>query len=867
MRKLLNLLAISVVLLYILSSCDQDQADRDDVPQQELPVVQPTSPVDEEPPVEQVRPDFAMGEMMAQLSPSLSKQEVIKLLGAPYHRLTYTKVIEPGRSLPWEVWRYDFGATEYYSYRPPEGMGITYPDLNNLEAAKLTGQLFIDWGAEEEDVPIYTLFFHGEDGRIHSEIMKDGNVYSSQNNEWAIDADIKLGDQVRLYRNVTAIPHPIESGENQYAFSLKASQNYEVMMISDVSIQIRSSDGAQGWVPTWYVMPQSKEVIQVPPTRMRLQDNAEAALWPSAAPIDQLMQGQEVYVYEAYEDWVGVHPAGKALTYSALLWVDEKALQPSTPFEPFYASSQLNPIDVSNAVQSIIQSGDSQKRMREIFGEPTWVDDSKTITMQSYPAETTEVWRYESNDSMLYIAWSEEVDVDRFQFRLKDSSGTEFVYPENSWDLRFDELFAPSTEFPLVWRHQNDLAHNFLVGKVGDVLIIRGDDGNISGYHDHSNLYGLDANTGEKLWQIDAGYAGIEYVIEDDVIAVLTRLDVVSMKYHTKLQAINPTTGKVIWSKEWPEESGFWHHLSTVKGGVVAVTQANDDDKFSNIEVLDIRSGRVRWNQNFAANEWVLPVSRPSPVVLIASDEGITAYGVADGKQVWTLQGHTVALYNPVTFTHADSRHFIARPPVIWLQLEDAHVKLDLQNGNKLAEIAVKENIRIVELDERYIFIQESLDDNAQRFSQWEQVRTSLFDLIVDRVLWTMDGTGNGGFIEDDRIYFKLNGIPTAAMLESGEMLWQPTAFVDAADDSQYGLFSWGRPIVGKFNILLPTVNSLYIVDRETGVLQHRVNRVRFGYTGHFRIENLHGQLTDLDGALYVGSSNGYFSRLVWPDE
>jgi hypothetical protein len=458
-----------------------------------------------------------------------TRKDLTNQIGKDYKIISYNKYID-GKQVPWVVWRYDF-AREDYIYRPLEGKGTDYPDFAGLRSGVVSMQLFIKWGERDEGFN-YILYYQGLDGEIHSDLgfyrtseNDSFKHYSSQDNELAQKYDIQLGQMYAVQKNFTAYEQPIESQTSRTAFFTAKDEKYEVTAITEYSVRIMKSNGLRGWIPTWYLTGESQRVKLVEPMKTLVQEDTPFSIHPGGSVIGEIPKDRVVYLFEQYEDWYGVVDPEQKGKYGGMYWVRHQALQPLESMEPLYDQMQnVNYDIIESVVQGQLRLEAAKDRMLEIFGEPAFTEESRNIHFTGEPLKTLEVWRYENETSELVITWTDNDKVYDFYFLLPEKKLTTSLEPN------------------IDWRFKSDLAFNYLAGISGNTLVVKGDDGGFSGMHDNSNLYGLDEQTGHKLWQIDAGWERIQYYLYKNFIAVLTRVDGEKREYAPRLQVLEPST-------------------------------------------------------------------------------------------------------------------------------------------------------------------------------------------------------------------------------------------------------------------------------------------------------------------------------------
>lgn len=114
---------------------------------------------------------------------------------------------------------------------------------------------------------------------------------------------------------------------------------------------------------------------------------------------------------------------------------------------------------------------------------------------------------------------------------------------------------------------------------------------------------------------------------------------------------------------------------------------------------------------------------------------------------------------------------------------------------------------------------------------------------------------------EDDRLYLGLDGLPAAARLKDGAILWQSTALT-AKGNEWPGLLSFGPIAIAGDLLMYGYNNGLLVLDKENGEPLHRIADVRFSYTDGREHLGYDGYLNSDGDHWYIGSASGQFSKL-----
>ncbi|AGA58872.1 hypothetical protein Theco_2783 [Thermobacillus composti KWC4] len=418
---------------------------------------------------------------------------------------------------------------------------------------------------------------------------------------------------------------------------------------------------------------------------------------------------------------------------------------------------------------------------------------------------------------------------------------------------------APSVDPDWVWRYQGKLAFHYLLGATDEELLLRGDDGGFSGLHQDSTIYALDRGTGELLWSIDAGsgWADAEVDPERSDAAVLTHYDPDAGQHEERIRRLRLRDGAVLWEQVLPKGHGS---LRLAAGAVIyAVPPENAADGDGKLRVYHADTGRLMWEREYAESFRVL--NRPGdPYVLVQHERTLTAYRPADGKRVWELEagnppGPDLQPFENV-FTDARTDRFSSGSRIRWAAFGSSIAKIDMVQGLVEAVYPVNPGEYVTAFDGRWLLIERSPDDEAGRFE------TVLYDSSAGREQWKLPGRGSGAVVEGSRVYLLLDGIPAAFDLDSGRMVWK-TAYIGPLKSGWRAPVS---PLVAGDALLMPYGEDLLVLDVSDGRVLRRLRDVRIDYPDGREEDTKSGLINrDASGDIYLGSSNGCFSRLRLP--
>ena len=253
-------------------------------------------------------------------------------------------------------------------------------------------------------------------------------------------------------------------------------------------------------------------------------------------------------------------------------------------------------------------------KLEGIYGAPIRVGD--VVYVGAYDgnvyaldaAAGTPLWRFETGDAIVSSMASKDgtlfvTSTDGRLYALDAATGTERGRFETN-----SSIWASPTV-------------------VGDVVYVAAMDG---------KLYALDAATltpvSDFSFKTDAG------LLMDPTLAASGTLLVGGIDH--KLYALDPKTGKQLWSK--PFEGGNWFWAKPLVNGDTAYLA----DLNGNVYAVNLKDGTPRWNKPFQTSDSVRAAPLLAGGTLVVVDRSGNAYGLKteDGSRQWgpTLLGKTV---------------------------------------------------------------------------------------------------------------------------------------------------------------------------------------------------------------------------------
>nr|WP_232243318.1 PQQ-binding-like beta-propeller repeat protein [Paenibacillus sp. GSMTC-2017] len=377
--------------------------------------------------------------------------------------------------------------------------------------------------------------------------------------------------------------------------------------------------------------------------------------------------------------------------------------------------------------------------------------------------------------------------------------------------------------------------------------------------HYASNLYALDQRTGKKLWQIDAGPAWSTTILDEkgENMTVYTPYDSESKSYLYRVRHIRLSDGKTLWTYELPlEPVGRWK-MSSGDNVIILSRETFEEDGL--IIVLDTRTGKVKWEKSYKEQFEILNEKRRDPYVLVQQQQFLFAVHLQTGNVQWELSldapWSEVKQKVTIDFEERKGKPLQANMPYLLKKHGDNLSLIDLRSGNILSRYELKLNGDVEVVDDQYVLVEATVD--APHLKEGRTFETSFYDVFEEKILWTVSGRASNAKIEGDRIFLEIDGVPSAIDKWTGRVVWQTSII---------GLGHLNPPFLTRVLLTEPLLfllgDELFHINKEDGSIKSRIHDVRFGYP-EGRDSVLWSGLLNRDGdIIYLGSANGYFSKL-----
>jgi len=379
-----------------------------------------------------------------------------------------------------------------------------------------SGRLTLSWTKEGK---LIQAIFVDQDtkGRVRNYFpaIGSGSSSSSEDNILANDNGIEIGNEVTVYGH----PNRYEwwGGFPPHASSLlETGKKYKIIALSADFANVQEVEvGGTAWVPVWYLTRAASEIREIEPITLRITKAATDAYWypRSVTAAASLRQEDTVQAYREYGEWYGiaVHAKDVSDRYPGLTWIKKSDVQSMGSAAGMFnkSGSVITAANLMAVAKSELTYGISKARVKKVLGEPSYTEKSVNVVEVGSPAATHVVWRYENTEAQLILQWDDQEKL--LSLNLRDSSGrADITFQTENAGAVFGDLvrkaFVPSEPISWAWRYKSELPYNFMKGKIGNLILVAGEDGGFSGMHMNSNLYALRADTGKLVWRFDFGF-------------------------------------------------------------------------------------------------------------------------------------------------------------------------------------------------------------------------------------------------------------------------------------------------------------------------------------------------------------------------
>jgi|GEM_PF-513587 len=670
------------------------------------------------------------------------------------------------------------------------------------------------------------------------------------------------------------IVQPAVDGSNMRVYQYeKPGEVYTVTELQGEWAAIKNSNKGENWMPAWYAGNGMQEAKSIPLTKLVLKDQVKLSLFPmSEWKHGEAVDDEPLYSLIKWKDWYGVPRASEHwydenwIYKPALLWVKESDVADVLPIAggAWDEESGVAKSSIRQVAGVALLEGTGQAEVETLLGKPSFTETSRSLNMTGEPLDTGVIWRYEAEECQFVITFDAEGKLVSSKWilpavnELPPPPNLSYSIEANVYEFRNAEIPA-TAELNWTWRNKGTLAYSYLEHAIDDVLLIRGDDGGFSGMHYDSNLYALNRKTGEKLWQIDAGFGWMTVFTDEDQkhVTLFNAYDPAAQAYRNQIRRVRLADGEIIWSKEIDSEDQ-WIGITGAKG-VVLVYKEPFESAEGAMSAFNAYTGELLWEKPYGDHPYLYHnVSGEEPYLLLEQNKVLYAVHPQNGKVKWKVQAKA---------QNQDEEHFpdfnkispfaAAADPNRWFKLGGELLSIEISTGKVLTRYVMKNNEKVTILNNRYLLINAAND--AEQYYIGEHFDTIFYDTKLEKELWRLPGKAFKAIIDGDIIYLDNNGSPLAVDKETGSIKWR-SASSDSEDQLVYSSVLSADPL------LYAAGESLIMLDKNTGAVVGRVNDVLLGYPDGREPFTKNGLLNRAGDSLYLGSANGYFSRYAISD-
>ncbi|GBG08953.1 hypothetical protein PAT3040_03570 [Paenibacillus agaridevorans] len=754
-----------------------------------------------------------------------------------------------------EVWRYD-QAPHGYTYSWDDSQG--YLDLRGLLSGKVNGQLLLYWD-EQGKLLDATYHYHDSDGNLQTLLTAAQLEYpsSSTDNRIAREQGFRIGDTVQVHAEIDATRLP-QGADNTVVYRAVPGHNYQLTALTEHFAQlvdIREGEGwYDAWVPVWMLTAEASSLSQQAPEQWSVAADGTPIYWQPAddAVARRMDAGERLLVVGSSGNWRAVIVEEKDLKAEPrVLWIkDEGTYIHEGQVNDLFDSTQASYLSARTVAYYFVREGAPQAELEKLLGLPQAVERSGNVKSTGEPMETLERWRYESETAELLIDWSPQGKVVDYTFSPREE-GQPFTKEQS-----------------LRWRTTSDLAYNFFIGRTDRALLISGEDGGFSGMHYDSNLFALDPATGRKLWQRDLGFHTDRFILSSDRRYMAVHMppeNNAEQERLGRLDVLDTSNGSNKWTLKHNLPDDTFDVSYGMAGKVVAMIYTTGDFYSPNtyrsfIEAYALRDGRKLWSRELNHPGRFIPslIAGGKLIIEYGMDSGvpvgneIAAYEPKNGKEVWRMEGMAAPLSEWADHFYYEARALDDRMDQLWVKSPLAWTLVDTNTGDPLSTLPRRDDIGYEIVNDRYA-IRLSTKDGAP-LGYNSDVTSEWLDLGSSKTLWTMDGTLERAIVVGDAVYAWSEGTLRRLRLSDGHQYWlsKPTSRV------------WLQWFDGQ--LLAASDAGVLVFDPHNGEALYRIAGTRHGGYDAMEHWRTRAQLTVLDGTLYIGSDNGFFSvadRLV----
>ncbi|KQY93521.1 hypothetical protein ASD24_20330 [Paenibacillus sp. Root52] len=639
-------------------------------------------------------------------------------------------------------------------------------------------------------------------------------------------------------------------------------------------IKVQDENRGTVWFPAWYASKESRSIEAVTPQTFKLHPDRKLYLSPGSTtswPIG----AEEAFLIKEWNGWYGVSITPRNWTKNSLdylpplLWVKAEDIDQHENIKDGWLqqNSSLTTTSIRHLTYLKFNREETSNQVKRWLGEPDWKEHSSNLSDTGQKMSIGETWRYEREDSQFLVTFTQAGKIARTEWRILQGGQT------YSWDKYYfstgeeyehtnktDAKVLPATlPWKPIWTNQGGINYTFLQAANEDVLLMEGDDGGFSGFHYESSMYALDRDSGEKLWEVNAGY-GIQQAqmdIEREHVTLFTDYDPVKKGYTDRVRQLRLNDGKVMWGFN-PKRGYEVNYITAAKNVVVVDSRLSETSNGGHLSVLNSKNGKILWTRKLNKDYQLLNQRAEDPYVLYWDKGKLTAADPLTGRVVWNIVAKKSTVDHPENNPYFDGIYrkdpFQSAKPERWMLLADQWTLVDLNTGKKREHFAAKQEQQIEVLNDGMVLIREN--KHGDQYGEYEDFTTTLYDPQRGQKRWSVNAKIERGLVEGDQVYVIRNGSPAALDYKTGKLRWS----VKETLGTVRHLINQGSYTLINDQLLLPTGADLLVFNAQNGELIGRVNDIVTGQPEHRDRQAKNGAINRIGDEVYIGSSNGRFS-------
>lgn len=412
-----------------------------------------------------------------------------------------------------------------------------------------------------------------------------------------------------------------------------------------------------------------------------------------------------------------------------------------------------------------------------------WEEKLKKFSRYEIPAEAGALEELYYNTGPVWQPGDLEM-AGKLYLKSKDPKSDEIsVYEVNLREgamRKFVKAAELEGKFPLQWKFTGELQHNYILDDTGKALVVYGDDGGISGFHSHKYLYGIDKETGKKLWQVYGGYGHMSFSLSKDGKRIFVGVRAKD-NVPPEVLCIDMETGSPVWKKVFDDfADGLVNVTAVEKGVAVEFSSFNDsgDIRDKSLKVLDRDNGNPVWEKKLKEDEYLVTCMNEIPTAPVAGDRELKAYEAGTGAVKWSVRGALRAtsrglIVSTPDYPMVESPEFMSKTAAgnrMWFAFEDGFKELDLVSGRILNAIDAAGKVQVVFLDDTLAVIKSGGEEGV--FLQ-DGKGFALYSLTEKRELWDRDEVFYGAVLHGDKLIYYTDSSIRCVDRNTGEPEWE----------------------------------------------------------------------------------------------